>query len=1014
MNDLPQLRLALAMRGGVSLAVWIGGACREIDELCRCGEFDDGFWADLLTRSSYSGVAVDVIAGASAGGLNGVLFAASQQYGFDLQRVRELWLKLGSLDELARVNSAFAPSLLDGDLKFLGELQEELFPKVRGGHISSRHSRPSVDLQLTAMLVEPIVTSAYSPEDEDLVNRRHTARFHFRHSGERPWLASDFPLIEDTAGLELASWRLALGARATSSFPIAFEAAVVRSRRPPTFSGRVESSPGPLVDMGGAFSERSGCPSNEDEAEPDDFVVADGGIVDNIPLAKALRAIADSPANIPTRRRLVYVQPGAPDEVEPPDPARPATWTRRSTVSVVKALAQSHFTAETINEDIAELERHNRAVDLRNALRSETFAGLGAADELTDLAKRAWFSYRAHRAAYDADLIRRLLDDPVGHMGEDPFPATYRESPMPDSLWRAPLSGWTAICRQRLDSDLVTTFAARFDPAPGARSTALSWESVVGNDGWPVLRAGVGPLMRMAALLISWSRELESVTAAGDAKRIFYRSLLFARDVLDRHRRMAWVAGAAAVGRGDAASSVPPELWVIRTIEAANQLLMVPQSVAAAVAAELRAPADAEPTGDISEYTDYSLQVLDGMTPSPQAIDLRRCLVTDVLARTAEQLREQAPEGADGVLHGGLRRVPIDTAVLAALEVVCLPEQLAGEAGEKVEFVRLSAANRTPIAAHFTRLTAAETESELPTRPGHLHPKIKLAGNELANFAAFVDPEWRANDWMWGRLDAVPTLVDLLASRETIERWRQDRGLDQVRQLICGPPTENDWQRAICCNVWKPREATIKAWFDDPINVDVDAARAAIRDALVARRQWDILREELGAGASLSFADLVRKVGEHDIGARTLTDPGSLSHVETLSRLADLAADAAIWNASQLTSTLKSPKIIQRVVVRTANLFRAIAPFIIRRVFAPTREGVNLVARRPGVFVAMLVVIVLATATGWAYSRDWQAALVATLVSAGAALALLVGALWIILGRNRSSPSPPGVSPPRR
>jgi hypothetical protein len=27
-----ELRLALGMRGGVSLAVWIGGACAEIDD----------------------------------------------------------------------------------------------------------------------------------------------------------------------------------------------------------------------------------------------------------------------------------------------------------------------------------------------------------------------------------------------------------------------------------------------------------------------------------------------------------------------------------------------------------------------------------------------------------------------------------------------------------------------------------------------------------------------------------------------------------------------------------------------------------------------------------------------------------------------------------------------------------------------------------------------------------------------------------------------------------------------
>ncbi len=36
-----ELRLALAMRGGVSLAVWIGGVCAEIDELLRAEPVSD-------------------------------------------------------------------------------------------------------------------------------------------------------------------------------------------------------------------------------------------------------------------------------------------------------------------------------------------------------------------------------------------------------------------------------------------------------------------------------------------------------------------------------------------------------------------------------------------------------------------------------------------------------------------------------------------------------------------------------------------------------------------------------------------------------------------------------------------------------------------------------------------------------------------------------------------------------------------------------------------------------------
>lgn len=40
--------------------------------------------------------------------------------------------------------------------------------------------------------------------------------------------------------------------------------------------------------------------------------------------------------------------------------------------------------------------------------------------------------------------------------------------------------------------------------------------------------------------------------------------------------------------------------------------------------------------------------------------------------------------------------------------------------------------------------------------------KKKLAGDELGHFGAFLKRSWRANDWMWGRLDAVTFLFVLL------------------------------------------------------------------------------------------------------------------------------------------------------------------------------------------------------------------------------------------------------------
>ena len=66
--DKQELRIALVMNGGVSLAVWMGGVTRELDRVRRAES--DSVYAELLELTA-STARIDVIAGASAGGING-------------------------------------------------------------------------------------------------------------------------------------------------------------------------------------------------------------------------------------------------------------------------------------------------------------------------------------------------------------------------------------------------------------------------------------------------------------------------------------------------------------------------------------------------------------------------------------------------------------------------------------------------------------------------------------------------------------------------------------------------------------------------------------------------------------------------------------------------------------------------------------------------------------------------------------------------------------------------------
>ena len=126
-SDLSQdVRVAVAMTGGVSLAVWMGGVAREINLLQQASNLRPRAAAsagaaappdpgaddianpslDLRSRDLYLRlldvldvtVTVDVLSGTSAGGINAAMLGLSSAAGVDLAGLRDLWLTAGSLD----------------------------------------------------------------------------------------------------------------------------------------------------------------------------------------------------------------------------------------------------------------------------------------------------------------------------------------------------------------------------------------------------------------------------------------------------------------------------------------------------------------------------------------------------------------------------------------------------------------------------------------------------------------------------------------------------------------------------------------------------------------------------------------------------------------------------------------------------------------------------------------------------------------------------------------------------
>ncbi|MGH9264546.1 MAG: DUF3376 domain-containing protein [Acidimicrobiales bacterium] len=940
-----ELRLALAMRGGVSLAVWIGGAIAEIDLARRANDRSTGtasdFWQQMLDVSDYDRVVVDVLAGASAGGLNGVLYAASQVYDFPYASMRDVWLTVGGTEGLVRREGPW-PSLFKGDDYFLTTVHDRLAalsdrppPPARAGGLRER-----VDLALSATVMEPVVRPLPSPEDERLMERRYSAGFRFRQP-EEPWLPTDFPGRNDDRFAD-ALWRLAVAARSTSSYPGAFEAAEVHSTRRATFDApSAGTGTGPEVDMDGTFLDRSTGQT---------FVVADGGILDNIPIQCALDYVATAPARTPTSRVLVYLQPGAPSA--PKETVEPSPMERRATVSVVRGVLGARVAGETINDDIAAIEAYNEAVERANTLRSATFGELSDRQSFLAAAQARRASYNLTRASHEARGIVALLLDPMGTMGEDQFPASVVQRPVDDARWRSPVATWPQVVRESLDPSLNRALGARLAAAPAGRLLSCTGE--------------VGPLLRVTDLLIEWARWVEpECPAASDVKGTLYGLRSFLGAILDRTRRLAWVSAAARVEADHAA-------FVEEALGALGELTSVEPDVAATTVAALRSGEPGPLEVACREallriervVADIMVRLPGRALAAPLAPTARTDLLDEIAVLLVEivaplagvQVRRTAAASPMGsgpapgeLLHRVLGGPAVTMEAVEALEQLCLAEFVSGMPGRRrIDFRRMSSANRTPLAQDFTALAAEARSTGLwwdPEAPAEaqqgIHVTLKLAGNELANFSAFLLAHWRANDWLWGRLDAVPTMVDLLVRPQHLAAHLAEaqaagrEPLAEVHGLVS--PEGHPWRADLDTHVWNLYSDRIAGEVDELLAAPPEArdqvAIPATRSALVARRQWEILGDEyrlpkdpmgnppgVDTTAVPAFAEVRAWVAGYRVGAEILR--GNQHAPELLDRFGEIATAATemgLWNASLPRSRLPRPPRMVTNAVRRAG-----------------------------------------------------------------------------------------------
>ncbi len=355
-----ELRLALVCYGGISLAIYMHGVSKEVLKLVRASadrqagaeagergansDYTDteAVYLDLLRAIGQRldlHVVVDVIAGASAGGINGILLARALALDLAIDPLRKMWLEKADVSELLAADrraSMWSKWILRPVLRWGltrrkmarmapdQEMRDKLSLFVRSRWFRPPFGGPSMcdtlydamaamgpDGQPRASLTPPgqrldlYVTLTdffgysqriplHDPEVIAELEHRHTLHFSHRYFSAGN-MTTDFGAPDLPA--------LVFAARATSSFPGAFPPARIAEidrmveRRGATWIGRKKFLTGNFAAYDAAGQ------------KPEDTAFIDGSVLSNKPFAQAIEAIKQRPAYRQVDRRLVYIDP---------------------------------------------------------------------------------------------------------------------------------------------------------------------------------------------------------------------------------------------------------------------------------------------------------------------------------------------------------------------------------------------------------------------------------------------------------------------------------------------------------------------------------------------------------------------------------------------------------------------------------------------------------------------------------------------------------------------------------
>jgi patatin-related protein len=349
-----ELRVALVCYGGVSLAVYMHGITKEIWRLARASQNvhssamraeeegeTEAVYAHLLRRIGLEAdtdirILVDILSGASAGGINAVFLAHAMASGEALDPLTDLWLDSADVDALlAAPGSGFKKFLKNAAVPVAwmlsarsGTIDKTVEPAHRA-EVKAKLANfvrapwmepPFGGTRLTNLLLDAFEAMAKGPKGTPLLPDYQPLDLFvtvtdFNGYPERLRLNSPSEVIETEHRLTIAFQdpggagrriadpaELVYAARATASFPGAFPPFRV-SELDQCLENRGQDWP-----TRDAFLARA-MPRRYAMGEAEQAILIDGSVLHNRPFGPAVAALEKRPARREVDRRFVYIDP---------------------------------------------------------------------------------------------------------------------------------------------------------------------------------------------------------------------------------------------------------------------------------------------------------------------------------------------------------------------------------------------------------------------------------------------------------------------------------------------------------------------------------------------------------------------------------------------------------------------------------------------------------------------------------------------------------------------------------